>query len=83
MVTPLLPIAGESQAYGEDHPATNKHTLVVGHAQKRMMSQLKAKLKPHFSPDGTKVRMGGKDRLTETNEVTAMVLWEGHPLKPQ
>ena len=59
-----FPALSRAEPYGKNHLISKQEC--VGHVQKRMMSHLKAvKLKPHFSPDGKKVRMGGKGRLTD------------------
>ena len=59
-----FPALSRAEPYGKNHLISKQES--VGHVQKRMMSHLKAvKLKPHFSPDGKRVRMGGKGRLTD------------------
>ena len=59
-----FPALSRAEPYGKNHLISKQEC--VGHVQKRMMSHLKGvKLKPHFSPDGKRVRMGGKGRLTD------------------
>ena len=59
-----FPALSRAEPYGENHLISKQEC--VGHVQKRMMSHLKAvKLKPHFSPDGKRVRMGGKGLQTD------------------
>ena len=59
-----FPALSRAEPYGKNHLISKQE--YVGHVQKRMMSHLKAvKLKPHFLPDGKRVRMGRKGRLTD------------------